>query len=61
MVVLAYIGLRHLLIIILKLKRRGMAACIIIFLLLLFNVSAFQFLSFYGVYASIVANRAQKE
>ena len=61
MAVLAYVGLRHLLVAFSKIKRRSLAIAVIAALILLLNVSALQFLSFYGVYASIIANRAQKE
>lgn len=60
-VVFAYFGLRHLGVMLSKAKKRGAFILVIIVLFFLLSVSALQFLSFLGVYASIVANRAEKK
>ncbi len=61
MAVFSYIGLRHLFFIVSKIRRRGLAFFVIVFLFLFLSVSALQILSFLGVYVSIISNRVQKE
>ncbi len=60
MVIFAYMGLRHLLFIISTLPRKNFLFLMIVFLLVVLNVSVVQILSFFGAYATIGANNAKK-
>lgn len=61
MVFFAYIGIRHLFLVVSRARRKGPVILIIIGLVLFFSVSAIQILSFLGAYATIVSNRVLKE
>lgn len=61
MVIFAYIGIRHLFLIVSRARRKGPVILIIVGLFLFFSVSAIQILSFLGAYATIVSNRVLKE
>jgi hypothetical protein len=61
LVLFAYFGLRHLSTMLSKAKKRGAFILITIVLFLLLSVSALQFLSFLGVYASVASNHTEKK
>lgn len=58
MAMFAYIGLRHLLLVSLQVRRKGMFYLIVFMGIMLFSVTAIQILSFLGAYVTILSNRS---